>query len=150
MGPAAACPVVWGFPCCSLKTNGWPWAGIFIPVGLFSFWHIHHTHFRYTACFDVFLLISMGHKYAEAILSKSKSICPYVGSIFTDLDNRNRWWGKDCEGKTTWNQGRYSWHKPATGMYQIIFPIIQIIWFVTSFLIGWFSLSKQVILYNMI
>ena len=29
LGPAAACPMVWGFPCRSLKTIGWPWADIF-------------------------------------------------------------------------------------------------------------------------
>ena len=43
-GPAAACPVVWGFPCHSLKTHGWPRADIFIPMQWLSLWLIHHIH----------------------------------------------------------------------------------------------------------
>ena len=47
LGLVAACPVVWWFPRRSLKTSGWPWADIFIPVDFLSLWHIHHTYSRY-------------------------------------------------------------------------------------------------------
>ena len=46
-GPAAACTIVFGFPRPSLKTNGFPWADIFIPLGLLSPWHVHHMYSYY-------------------------------------------------------------------------------------------------------
>ena len=38
----------------TVKTNGWPWADIFIPLVLLSLWHIHHTYSR-----DTLLLTSI-------------------------------------------------------------------------------------------
>ena len=46
-GPAAACLVMWRFPCHSFKTHKWSWTDISIPVGLLSLWYIHHIHSRY-------------------------------------------------------------------------------------------------------
>ena len=57
LGPAAACSVVWGFPCCSLKTNGWPWADIFSPVGLLSLWNIHHTLSPYIYWLNMYVIM---------------------------------------------------------------------------------------------
>ena len=51
LGPATACPVVWLFPHCSLKTNGWPRAQIFVPLWLLSLWSITYQ------VFTVFILL---------------------------------------------------------------------------------------------
>ena len=36
LGPAVACHVVWGFPLCSMKTNGWFWFDIFFRNNLLN------------------------------------------------------------------------------------------------------------------
>lgn len=50
-------PVLWGFPRYSSKTELWPWAELFLPVGSLSLGHIHHIRSRY------FLYVYVSFKY---------------------------------------------------------------------------------------